>query len=177
MVQTVLRTLEMPQLQFVARWSMSSSCWCCRFHRCISWTRLWTCPLCAMSGAGRDCAQNCGGLRSCSCQPVRRLRRLRTKFSYFLRDGELGSGVRFSLWKSGFHELLVSGSHCVYIRQLPSATCRLVGSMDQWALAWWQRFASSCRMADFSVSALRVGDCECKSDMQWHCTDVGQGST
>ena len=67
MVQTVLRFLLLPQLQFVARWSMSSSCWYCRFHRCISWSKVvWTCPLCATPGAGRDCAQNCGGLRSCS---------------------------------------------------------------------------------------------------------------
>ena len=42
---------------------------------------------------------------------VRRLRRLWTDFTYFLPDGELGSGGRFSQWKSGFHEPLVSGSH------------------------------------------------------------------
>ena len=64
--QTVLRTLVILQLQFVARWSMSSSCWYCRFHRFSSWRRWLTCPLCATSGAGRDCARNCGGLRSCS---------------------------------------------------------------------------------------------------------------
>ena len=53
-VQTVLRTLEIPQSQFVARWSMSSSCCRCRIHRCISGTWLLTCPLCATSGAGSD---------------------------------------------------------------------------------------------------------------------------
>ena len=44
-------------------------------------------------------------------QLVRRLRGLWTYFSYFLHEGELGSGSRFSQWKSGFHEPLVSGSH------------------------------------------------------------------
>ena len=34
MVQTVLRTLPIPQLQFVARWSMSSSCWSCAGTTC-----------------------------------------------------------------------------------------------------------------------------------------------
>ena len=84
-VQTVLRTLEIPQLQF---------------HRCTSWRRWLTCPLCATSGAGRDCALNCGGFRSCS------------------PSASWSDVCRFSQWKSGFHEPLVSGSHCVHARQL-----------------------------------------------------------
>ena len=99
---------------------MSFSCWCCRFHRCISWARLLTCPLCSTSGAGRDCAQNCGGFRSCSSSACWSdvYGGLRTSCSYFPRGGELVSGGRFSLWKSGFHEPFVSGSHCVFLRQL-----------------------------------------------------------
>ena len=105
--------LLFPQLQFIARWSMSSSCWYCRFHRCSSWRSWLTCPLSATSGAGRVlCSKlwRSPQLQSIG-QLVRRLRRLWTNFTYFLHDGGFGSGGRFSQWKFGFHEPLVSGSH------------------------------------------------------------------
>ena len=54
-VQTVLRTLQILQLQFVARWSVAGTTGAFlgqRYGRAHC--------------AGRDCAQNCGGLRSCS---------------------------------------------------------------------------------------------------------------
>ena len=35
-----------------------------------SLTRVWTCPLCATSVAYRDCAPNCGSLRSCSSSAI-----------------------------------------------------------------------------------------------------------
>ena len=104
MVQTVLRTLQILQLQFVARWSMSSSCWCGRYHRCFSWTRVWTCPLCTTSAAGRDCA----GLRSCS-----------SSASWSDVYGGLWTEVDslLAVENLDFHEPLVSASHCVNKRQ------------------------------------------------------------
>ena len=69
-----------------------------------SLTRFWTCPLCATSGAGRDCAQL---WRSPQLQfigqLVRRLRRLLEEFTMFLRESEPRSRGRLSPWKSGHY--------------------------------------------------------------------------
>ena len=68
----------------------------------------------------RDSAQNCGGLRSCSSSASWSdvYGGLWMIFSYFLRDGEHGSGGRFSLWKSGFPRapcIWQSLSECSYV--------------------------------------------------------------
>ena len=57
---------DFPQLQFIARWLMSSSCFYCRFHRCSSWRSWLTCPFVCNVRCWPCLCSNCGGLRSCS---------------------------------------------------------------------------------------------------------------
>ena len=56
--------VEVRQLQFIDRVADASFPW--RIHRCSSWRKWLTCPLCATSGACRDSAENCGGSAVCA---------------------------------------------------------------------------------------------------------------